>query len=221
MLALARGELALYIEHTLLRPDAGARDVERLCAEARKNLFHSICVNGCRVELARHLLEETDVKIVCVVGFPLGASETDAKRIETEGAIDNGAHEIDLALNLGWLRDGAAERILRELRDIVEAADERPVKVIIETALLSDDEKVLAAKLVAASGAKFVATSTGFAPGATPEDVRLLREAVGPKFGIKASGGILETAQALALIEAGATRLGCSASVAIVDGLPG
>lgn len=221
MLAIARGELALYIEHTLLRPDASARDVERLCAEARKHLFHSVCVNGCRVEMTRHLLEGIDVKTVCVVGFPLGASETDAKRIETEGAIDNGAHEIDLTLNLGWLRDGAAERILRELRDVVEAADERPVKVIIETALLSDGEKALAAKLVVASGAKFVVTSTGLAPGATPEDVRLLREAVGPKFGIKASGGIRDTAQALALIEAGATRLGCSGSVAIVDGLPG
>jgi deoxyribose-phosphate aldolase len=217
---LARGELARHIEHTLLRPDAGAREVEALCAEACKHLLYGVCVNGCRVELARHLLEETDVKIVCAVGFPLGASETDAKRVETEAAIDNGAHEIDVALNLGWLRDGAAERILRELRDLVEAADERPVKVILETALLRDEEKVLAARLVVASGAKFVVTSSGFAPGATPEDVRLLREAVGPKFGIKASGGIREAAQAQALIEAGATRLGCSASVAVVSGLP-
>ncbi|HXG46620.1 MAG TPA: deoxyribose-phosphate aldolase [Methylomirabilota bacterium] len=213
-------DLARYIDHTLLRADAGARDIERLCLEARQHLFHAVCVNGSRVELAAHLLEDTNVKVAAVVGFPLGAMEADAKRFETEAALDLGAQEIDVVLNVGRLKDGDDKYLLRELRDVVEAADERPVKVIIETCLLTREEKIRACHLILDSGAHFVKTSTGFSSGgATVEDVKLLREAVGPKFGVKAAGGIRDTATALAMIEAGATRLGTSNGVAIVTGV--
>ncbi|MSU62998.1 MAG: deoxyribose-phosphate aldolase [Pedosphaera sp.] len=214
-------DLARLIDHTLLRADASLHDIEKLCAEARQQGFFSVCVNGSRVAQACALLEETEVKVCTVVGFPLGASDCDAKRYETEVAIDNGAAEIDVVINIGKLKDGDDNFILRELRDVVEAADERLVKVIIETALLSNDDKIRACHLIAESGAKFVKTSTGFGPhGATVEDVRLLREAVGALFGVKASGGIRDTTMALAMVAAGATRLGTSASVAIVQGLP-
>jgi deoxyribose-phosphate aldolase len=212
--------LAKFIDHTLLKPDASAADIEKLCREALQHRFHSVCVNGSRVVQARALVEDSDVKVAAVVGFPLGAMDADAKRYETEIAIDMGAEEIDLVLNIGRLKEGDAKYVLRELRDVVEAADERPVKVIIETCLLTREEKVLACQLVVDSGAKFIKTSTGFSTGgATVEDVRLLREHVGPKFGVKASGGIRDTAAALAMIEAGATRLGTSAGIAIVTGL--
>lgn len=211
--------LASYIDHTILKPDASAKDIEKLCAEAREFRFFSVCVNGSRVEQARHLLEGTDVKVACVVGFPLGAADADAKRYETEAAIDNGAHEIDVVLNIGRLKDGDDTYVLRELRDVAEAADERTVKVILETCLLTREEKIRACHLVLDSGAHFVKTSTGFSTGgATLDDVKLLREIVGPTFGVKASGGIRDTATALAMIEAGATRLGTSGGVAIVKG---
>lgn len=218
---LTPAQLAAYIDHTLLKPDATARDIERLCAEAREHRFHSVCVNGTWVDRARTLLEDTEVKIACVVGFPLGAMAGDVKRFETEAAIDEGAQEIDVVLNLGRFKDGNDSCVLRELRDVVEAADERPVKVILETGLLTHDEKIRACGLVLESGAQFVKTSTGFgAGGATVEDVKLLRETVGPKFGVKASGGIRTVGTALALIAAGATRLGTSAGVALIQGLP-
>lgn len=213
-------ELARYIEHTLLRPDATRGQIERLCEEARTHGFYGVCVNGSRVELASYLLEETDVRVVAVVGFPLGAMSGDVKRFETEAAVDDGAHEIDMVMNIGLLKDGEYKRLLRELRDVVEAADERPVKVILETGLLTQEEKVRACELVLDSGARFVKTSTGFGPGgATVEDVRLLRQTVGERLGVKASGGIRDTATALAMIEAGADRIGTSNGVAIVRGL--
>ncbi len=218
--AISPAELARYIDHTLLKADATAKDVEKLCAEAREHRFYSVCVNGSRVEQAFHLLKDGAVKVAGVVGFPLGASESDVKRFETEAAIDQGAQEVDVVLNIGRLKDGDDEYILRELRDIVEAADERPVKVILETCLLTREEKIRACHLVVDSGARFVKTSTGFSThGATVEDVKLLRETVGAKFGVKASGGIRDAKTALAMIEAGATRLGASARVAIVKGL--
>ncbi|HEU5124069.1 MAG TPA: deoxyribose-phosphate aldolase [Verrucomicrobiae bacterium] len=218
---LTPAELAAYIDHTLLKPDAMARDIEKLCAEAREHKFHSVCVNGGWVDHARTLLEDTDVKIACVVGFPFGAMSGDVKRFETEAAIDDCAQEIDVVMNLGRLKDGNDKYVLRELRDVVEAADERPVKVILETALLSREEKIRGCELVLESGAQFVKTSTGFnSTGATLDDVKLLRETVGSKFGVKASGGIRDAETALAMIAAGATRLGTSASVAIVKGLP-
>jgi deoxyribose-phosphate aldolase len=213
-------DLARYIDHTLLKAGATAKDIEQLCADARARHFYAVCVNGCHVELARHCLEDSDVKIASTVGFPLGAMETDVKRFETEAAVDAGAHEIDVVMNLAWLKQGLDTQLLRELRDVVEAADERPVKVIIETALLSREEKVRACELIVEAGARFVKTSTGFGlGGATLDDVKLLRETVGPKFGVKASGGILDAATALAMIEAGATRIGTSHGVAIIQGL--
>jgi deoxyribose-phosphate aldolase len=217
---LSPAQLAAFIDHTLLKPDATARDIEKLCAEAGEHGFFSVCVNGSRVELARHLLDGTDVKVGCVVGFPLGAMASDAKRYETEVAIDEGAQEIDVVLNLGRLKDGDGKFVLRELCDIVEAADERPVKVILETCLLTREEKILACHLAVESGARFVKTSTGLsAGGATIEDVTLLRETVGPKFGVKASGGIRDTKTALAMIQAGATRLGTSSGILVLEGL--
>jgi deoxyribose-phosphate aldolase len=213
-------QLAAYIDHTLLKADATAKDIEKLCAEAREYHFYSVCVNGSRVRQVRHLLDDTDVKVACVVGFPLGAMSGDAKRFETEAAIDDGAHEIDVVINVGLLKDGEDQLILRELRDVAEAADERPVKVILEACLLTNEEKIRACQLVVESGARFVKTSTGFSHGgATVADVKLFRETVGPKFGVKASGGIRDTKTALAMIEAGATRLGTSASIAIVKGV--
>ncbi len=218
--ALSAAQLAACLDHTLLKPDAWAKDIERLCAEARQHRFYSVCVNGSWVEQARHWLEDSDVKVACVVGFPLGAMSPDVKRYETEAAIDDGAQEIDAVVNVGRLKDGDEAFVLRELRDIVEAAEERPVKVILETCLLTREDKLRACNLVLESGARFVKTSTGFSSGgATVEDVKLLREAVGPRFGVKASGGIRDAKTALAMIAAGATRLGTSASVAIVTGL--
>lgn len=218
-------DLARHIDHTLLRPEARAEDIRRLCAEAREHHFWSVCVNASRVVLAASLLEDTDVQVAAVVGFPLGATEGDAKRFETELVIDLGAQEVDVVLNIGRLRDGDDRYVLRELRDVVEAAEGAPVKVILETCLLTRDEKLRGCSLAVEAGARFVKTSTGFAAGgATVEDVRLLREAVGSKLGVKASGGIRDTATALAMIAAGANRLGTSAGVAIVRGhltLPG
>ena len=215
-------DLARYIDHTLLRPDARAEDIRKLCAEAKQHKLFAVCVNGSWVELARHCLDGTDVKVATVVGFPLGAMETDVKRFETEAAIDSGAHEIDMVINIGRLKDGDDKFVLRELRDIVETADERPVKVILETCLLTDDEKIRACEFVVEAGAHFVKTSTGFSKGgATIEDVKLLRRGVGQDFGVKASGGIRDAVTALAMIEAGATRIGTSKGVAIVQGASG
>jgi deoxyribose-phosphate aldolase len=211
--------LARFIDHTLTRADATVQGIEKLCAEAREYKFHSVSVNGSWVVAARHFLDGSDVKVGCAVSFPLGAMSGDVKRFETEAAIDDGAQEIDVVLNLGRLKAGDDKYVFRELCDVVEAADEWPVKVILETCLLNDEEKVRACKLVVESGAHFVKTSTGFSTsGATVEDVKLMRETVGPKFGVKASGGIRDTQTALAMIEAGATRLGTSAGVAIVKG---
>ena len=213
-------DLARYIDHTLLKADATSEDIETLCKEAIEHKFYSVCVNSSRVALACGLTEDSNVKVASVVGFPLGAMDCDVKRYETEVAIDHGASEIDLVLNIARLKEGDSAFVLRELRDVVEAADERPVKVIIETCLLTLDEKILACHLVVESGAAFVKTSTGFSTsGATLDDVKLLRDTVGAKFGVKASGGIRDTATALAMIQAGATRLGTSAGVSIVKGV--
>lgn len=207
-----------FIDHTLLAADATKSMVERLCAEARHHGFHAVCVHGTWITLARALLEESDVKVVTVAGFPLGGMDGDAKRYETEVAVDNGAQEIDVVMNLGRFKSGDDGAVLRELRDVVEAADERPVKVILETGYLDRDEVVRACSLVLESGARFVKTSTGFGPrGATVDDVRLLRETVGDRIGVKASGGIRDHTTASAMIAAGATRLGTSAGVAIAE----
>ena len=212
-------DLARHIDHTLLKSEAGAADVAKLCAEALEHEFWSVCVHGSRVAQAAALLEGSEVKVAAVIGFPLGAMDGDAKRYETEVAIDLGAQEIDLVLNIGRLKDGDDRAVFREIRDVVEAAQGVWVKVILETCLLSEEEKIRACSLSVEAGARFVKTSTGFGSGgATVEDVRLMRQAVGSAFGVKASGGIRDTATALAMLEAGANRLGTSSGVAIVNG---
>jgi deoxyribose-phosphate aldolase len=214
-------ELAALIDHTLLRPDATRADLAALCGEARTHGFHAVCVHGCRVIEARHLLEDSLVQVGTVVGFPFGAADPDAKRYETELAVDNGAQELDVVLNIGRLKEGDDRFVLRELRDIVEAADERPVKVILETGFLTREEILRACHLVKEAGAAFAKTSTGFGPtGASVDDVRLMRDALGPDFGLKAAGGIRQLECALALLNAGANRLGTSAGVALVNAMP-
>lgn len=212
-------ELASYIDHTLLKPDATRAQVEQLCAEAAEHQFSTVCVNGSRVELAYSLLEDSDVQVCTVVGFPLGAMDADAKRYETEVAVDLGASEIDMVMNVGRFKDGEHDYIVREIRDVVEAADDRVVKVILETCLLTNDEIAQACKLVTQAQAHFVKTSTGFGnAGATLEHVRLMRETVGQFAGVKAAGGVRNADDARAMIEAGATRIGTSNGVAIVSG---
>ena len=161
-LTLTPAELAAYIDHTLLKPEASLAQIEKLCAEAREHHFFSVCVNGSWVATAYHLLEDSDVKVASVVGFPLGAMASDVKRFEAEAAIDDGAHEIDMVLNIARLKAGDDKYVLREIIDVVEAADERTVKVILETCLLTDEEKIRACQIVVESGAHFVKTSTGF-----------------------------------------------------------
>jgi deoxyribose-phosphate aldolase len=213
-------EIASCIEHTLLKPEATAADIESLCAEARQHRFRGVCVNGAWVRHARICLRDTNIKIVTVAGFPLGASATAVKRFEIQTAVADGADEIDVVLNIGRLIQGDDAYVLQELREAVQAAAGHPVKVILETCLLDKADKIRACRLAVESGAAFVKTSTGFsAGGATIEDVALMRETVGPKFGIKAAGGIRDAHTALAMIDAGATRLGASAGVAIIQAL--
>ena len=220
MQPLSLADLAGKIEHTLLKPEASGEAIDRLCAEAMHHRFVGVCVQGCRVARAFTRLEGSDVKVVAVVGFPSGAMEGDVKRYETEVAVDSGAAEIDMVLNVGRFKDGEHQVIFRELRDVVEAADERPVKLILETCLLNDSEIVQACALAEEAGVKYVKTSTGFGTfGATLEHVQLLRKSVGPKVGVKASGGIRDLKMALAMIVAGASRLGTSSGVAILEEL--
>ena len=212
-------ELASYIDHTLLKPDATRAQLEQLCAEAAEHQFSTVCVNGSRVELAYSLLDDSDVQVCTVVGFPLGAMDADAKRYETEVAVDLGANEIDMVMNVGRFKDGEHDYIVREIRDVVEAADDRVVKVILETCLLTNHEIAQACKLVTQAQAHFVKTSTGFGnAGATLEHVKLMRETVGQFAGVKAAGGVRNANDAQAMIEAGATRIGTSNGVAIVSG---
>lgn len=219
-MSLVPAGLAQLIDHTFLKPEGSAEDIRRLCAEALEFRFWSVCVHGSQVALAASLLEDSDVKVAAVVGFPLGAADSDVKRFEAESLVNLGAQELDVVLNVGRLKEGDDRYVLRELRDVVEASSGVPLKVIIETCLLTLDEKRRACSLVVESGAQFVKTSTGFSSGgATFDDVRLLRDWVGPKFGVKASGGIRDTLTALTLVEAGANRLGTSAGVAIIHGL--
>jgi deoxyribose-phosphate aldolase len=221
-LSLTPKQLAAYIDHTWLRADAVMQDIEKLCAEAREYSFCCVCVNGSWVRHACHLLEGTNVKVAAVAGFPLGAMSSKTKRFEVKTAIDDGAQEIDVVLNIGRLRQGDDSYVLGELREVVEAASTRPVKVILETCLLTREEKIHGCRLAVESGARFVKTSTGFSSaGATVADVALMREIVGPEFGVKASGGIRDAKTALAMIHAGATRIGTSAGVAIIRELAG
>jgi deoxyribose-phosphate aldolase len=200
----------------LVRPDAMRRDIEQFCAEARAEGSHCVCVIGSHVELACALLEDSEVKVTGLIAFPLGAADIDAKRYETEVAIDHGAHEIEMVLNIGRLKDADHRYVLRELRDIAEAADERPVKVILETGLLTPEEVRRACELALDSGVHCVCTGTGLRSAATVEDVRSLRAAVGEKFGVKAAG-LSDAQKAMELVEAGASRIGTAEGVKVLS----
>lgn len=217
--AVAR-DVGVMIDHTLLKPDATRDQVVKLCEEARQYEFASVCVNPTHVSLASSLLKGTPVKVCTVIGFPLGATTPTAKAIETRDAIANGADEVDMVINVGALKSGDYDLVKRDIEAVVEAARGRAlVKVILETALLTDEEKVKACLLAKIAGADFVKTSTGFGPGgATVDDVRLMRKVVGADMGVKAAGGIRDLESARKMIEAGASRIGASASVAIVKG---
>lgn len=217
-------DLAPYLDHTLLAVDAGASQIDALCDEARVHGFASVCVSGCWVSRCAERLADSPVAVCSVVAFPMGAMASAAKAAEAAGCVADGAREVDVVLNLGALRDGDQELVRADLMGVAEVchAGGALLKVILETGVLTREEKVLACGLALEAGADYVKTSTGFGPGgATIEDVALLRACVGPEWGIKASGGIRDVVQARAMIAAGATRLGTSASVAIVEGLRG
>jgi deoxyribose-phosphate aldolase len=212
--------LASLIDHTLLKPDATREEVEQLCREAAQFCFASVCVNPNWVALCRELLRGSGVKVCTVIGFPLGAHLPDTKVYETKRAIEQGAEEVDMVINIGALKSRDYALVEQDIHGVVTAAAGRAlVKVILETALLTRDEKVMGSTLAKAAGADFVKTSTGFGGGgATVEDVQLMRETVGPEMGVKASGGVRSREDAEKLVAAGATRLGASAGVKIVRG---
>lgn len=208
--------IAGYIDHTLLAADAKKEDIVRICAEAKEHHFASVCVNSCWVSLASSLLRGTGVHVCTVVGFPLGAMETSSKAVEAADAVRNGADEIDMVMNIGFLRSGMKDEVLDDMKAVRAACSGRILKVIIETCLLTDDEKREACVLAEKAGADFVKTSTGFSKGgATVHDVALMKSVVGDRLGVKASGGVRDYATAKAMIDAGATRIGASAGIAI------
>ncbi|RYI31504.1 deoxyribose-phosphate aldolase [Bacillus infantis] len=213
--------VAKMIDHTLLKADATREQIEVLCSEAKEYSFASVCVNPAWVSYASELLEGSGVDVCTVIGFPLGASTPEVKAFETKNAIENGATEVDMVINIGALKSGSSDLVEADIRAVVEAAKGKALtKVIIETSLLTEDEKVLACELAVKAGTDFVKTSTGFSTGgATVEDIRLMRKTVGPEIGVKASGGVRSTEDAQQMIEAGATRIGASSGVAIVNGL--
>lgn len=211
---------AAMIDHTLLKQDATKGQIEQICAEAKQYVFASVCVNPTWIKLAASLLEGTDVKVCTVIGFPLGASTSETKAFETRDAIEKGATEIDMVINVGELKDGNYDYVQKDIEAVVKAANGTLVKVIIESCLLTDEEKVKACELAVAAGADYVKTSTGFSTGgATPEDIALMRKTVGPTIGVKASGGVRSLEDMKAMIDNGATRIGASSGVAIMNGL--
>ncbi|MDQ6599709.1 deoxyribose-phosphate aldolase [Bacillus salipaludis] len=214
-------KIAAMIDHTLLKPDATRQQIETLCQEAIEYKFFSVCVNPAWVKTCSDLLNGSDVKVCTVIGFPLGATTSETKAFETKNAIDNGADEVDMVINIGALKDRNDQLVESDIRAVVDAAETRALtKVIIETSLLTQEEKIRACQLAVQAGADFVKTSTGFSSGgATIEDISLMRQAVGPELGVKASGGVRSTEDALKMIEAGATRIGASSGVAILKGL--
>ncbi|MBU8684349.1 deoxyribose-phosphate aldolase [Bacillus haynesii] len=214
-------QIARMIDHTVLKPDTVKSEIETLCKEARVYGFASVCVNPCWVKLCAELLKDSEVKVCTVIGFPLGATSSETKAFETKQAIADGAGEVDMVINIGALKDCDTGTVEHDIRAVTDAADGKAlVKVIIETSLLTDEEKRQACELAVKAGADFVKTSTGFSGGgATVRDIKLMRDAVGPDIGVKASGGVRDKESALAMIEAGATRIGASAGVSIVKGL--
>ena len=215
--SITKKELAGFMDHTLLKPDATCADIERLCAEAVQLGTLAVCVNSSMVETASAALNGSDVHVASVVGFPLGAALSTAKAWETESAIRHGASEIDTVIQIGWLKERNYRGVEQDIAAVVGSAGDALVKVIIETCLLTDEEKRVACAIAVSAGAGFVKTSTGFSTaGATEGDVRLMREVVGPLIGVKAAGGIRDLHTAIAMLNAGATRLGVSASAAIL-----
>lgn len=217
---------ARVIDHTLLRPDAQVADINKLCDEANKYHFHSVCVNPCWISTAAARLAGSEVQVCSVIGFPFGASLPSVKAFETKEAIRNGASEIDMVLNIGQARDGNWSYVTKDIESVVNAARQQEashdhhviVKVILETCLLNDDEKVQACKASISAGADFVKTSTGFSTGgATVHDVKLMRETVGPEMGVKASGGIHSRQDFQNMIAAGANRIGASAGITLIQ----
>lgn len=218
---LDRKQLAKYIDHTALKADTTAAQIDKLCQEARHFGFAAVCVNPVWVKRAADALQDTDVGVACVVGFPLGANVSRIKALEARQALQDGASELDMVMNVGALKDEDYETVRNDIAAVAEATREAGAlcKVIIEASLLTDDQKRTACRLAQEAGADFVKTSTGFGPGgATVHDVALMRETVGPELGLKAAGGIKTAEQARQMIEAGATRIGASAGVQIVTG---
>ncbi|WP_137279143.1 deoxyribose-phosphate aldolase [Pseudomonas rhizoryzae] len=216
---LDAASLAAHIDHTLLAADASRTRIAQLCAEAMTHGFYSVCVNSAQVPHAAAQLAGSPVKVCAVVGFPLGAGLSAAKAFEAERAIAAGAGEIDMVLNIGWLKDGLLDEVSADIAAVLAACGTVPLKVILETGLLDETQKRQACRICRDLGVAFVKTSTGFGHGgATLDDVRLIRAEVGPEMGVKASGGVRDRATALAMLAAGATRLGTSSGVAIVSG---
>lgn len=211
--------LSKYIDHTILKPNASEEDVKRICDEAKKYNFASVCINPSYVKYVAESLKETDVMTCTVIGFPLGATPKEVKAFETADAIKNGADEVDMVINIGYLKSKKYKEVEEDIQAVVNAAEGKAhVKVIIETCLLTDDEKVKACELSVKAGVDFVKTSTGFSTGgATLEDVKLMKETVGDKAKVKASGGVRDYETAVAMIEAGADRIGTSSGVAFVS----
>lgn len=213
-------DYAKLIDHTLLKTDAQKKDLDKLLLEAKKYNFMSVCVSPIWVKYAAEQLKDTNVKVCTVIGFPQGATPTEVKVFETKNAIENGATEVDMVIPVGVLKDKDYIAVENDIRAVVEAAKSKALtKVIIETCLLTDEEKIMACKLSKSAGADFVKTSTGFSTaGATVKDIRLMRETVGEQMGVKASGGVRSREDADAMIKAGATRIGTSNGVKIVEG---
>ncbi|MEG0385656.1 MAG: deoxyribose-phosphate aldolase [Solibacillus sp.] len=211
---------AKMIDHTLLKAEATVEQVQKICDEAKQYVFASVCVNPTWVKFCAEQLAGTEVKVCTVIGFPLGATTSAVKAYETKDAIANGAGEIDMVINIGALKDGQFNVVLEDIKAVVNAANGTLVKVIIETCLLTDEEKVKACELAVEAGADYVKTSTGFSTGgATAEDIALMRKTVGPTIGVKASGGVRSLEDMKAMIDNGATRIGASSGVAIMNGL--
>lgn len=215
---MAKGRpLASYIDHTILKPEAQQAEVEKLCDEAARHHFASVCVNPYWVPLVVDKLKGSGVLTCCVIGFPLGATATECKVGEAETCIRNGAEEVDMVINIGALKDRDLDTVRNDIAAVKRACGDKVLKVIIETCLLTDAEKEIACRLSCEAGADFVKTSTGFSKsGAVASDVALMRRIVGPEMGVKASGGVRTQSDALAMIEAGASRIGASASIAII-----
>jgi len=215
---MIKKNLAQYIDHTALKSTTTKVGIEKLCNEAKKYNFMSVCINPCFVELCKKLLNGTQVKVCTVIGFPLGCNKSETKAFEAQKAIEDGAVELDMVINVGKIKDEDWDYVENDIKRVVEVASNKAiVKVILETCLLTNEEKVKACEIVKKAGANFVKTSTGFSTsGATVEDIKLMRKTVGENFGVKASGGIRDYGKAMEMINAGATRIGASAGIAIV-----